>query len=297
MANLNYKHLHYFWVVAQEGSITKAAERLGVAIQTISGQLAVLERYLGKSLFAAQGRGLALTEAGRTALGFADRIFQLGEQLEETLRQPEAAGRLRLVVGISDGLPKLVAQRLLESVLKTTASLRLVCHEGEFQELLGDLALHRLDVVLTDRPAPSGGNLRVFSHPIGELELGFFAARALAERHAAGFPGGLAGAPLLLPSRHNMVRGQIDRWLEERGIRPDIVGEFEDSALLQTFGRAGLGLFPAPLVMADAVAGELDAVPVGAMTGVVEQIFAISNERRIRHPAVEALCAMPFSPR
>lgn len=294
MAKLNYKHLHYFWVVAQEGSVTRAADRLGVAVQTVSGQLALLERALGKALFAAQGRGLVLTEAGRVALGYADQIFQLGEQMVDALEAADGTRSLRLVAGISDGLPKLVAHRLLTSVMEKLDNMRLICHEGEFQDLLADLALHKLDVVLTDRPAPSGGNLRVFNHSLGELDVGLFGTRSLAERYTANFPACLQGAPMLLPTRHNMVRGQIDRWLESNGIRPDIVGEYEDSALLQTFGRSGLGIFPAPLALAGEVRRQLEAEPIGPMPGVQEQIYAISNERRIRHPAIEALYASPL---
>lgn len=291
---LNYKHLHYFWVVAQEGSVTRAAERLGVAVQTISGQLSLLERSLGKALFTAQGRGLALTEAGRMALGYADHIFQLGEQLQEALTDSDGTRNLRLVVGISDGLPKLVAHRLLSAVVAKLDNMRLICHEGEFQDLLGDLALHKLDLVLTDRPAPSGGNLRVYCHSLGELEVGLFATREVADGLAGDFPECVNGAPLLLPTRHNMLRGQIDLWLEEHRLKPDIVGEFEDSALLQTFGRGGLGIFPAPLALAAEVRRQLGAEPVGALNGVREHIYAISNERRIRHPAVEALYATPL---
>ncbi|MBL8449434.1 MAG: LysR family transcriptional regulator [Dechloromonas sp.] len=292
MPRLNYKHLHYFWIAAQEGSLTRAAERLGVAIQTVSGQIAVLERSLGRSLFTAQGRGLALTEAGRSALNYADRIFQLGDQLEKHLAHPDGPERLRLVAGISDGLPKLVAQRLLAEVQAPPARLRLVCHEGEFEDLLADLAVHRLDVVLTDRPAPGSGNLRLHSHSLGELAVGLFGTPPLADALRPGFPASLAGAPLLLPTRHNRLRDQIDLWLDEAGIKPDIVGEFEDSALLQTFGRSGLGLFPAPLELAATVATELGAHPVGPLRGVSEQIFAIANARRLAHPAVEALCAV-----
>ncbi len=292
MSLLNFKHLHYFWVAAQEGSLTRAAARLGVAVQTVSGQIGVLERSLGRALFVPQGRGLALTEAGRKALVYADRIFQLGNQLTDELVQDESRERLRLVAGISDGLPKIVAHRLLAETLAAHPRLRLVCHEGEFADLLADLAVHRLDVVLTDRPAPSGGNLRLASHALGELAVGLFGAPALAERFRIDFPKCLATAPLLLPSRHNRLRDQIDRWLEETGLRVDLVGEFEDSALLQTFGRAGLGLFPAPLDLAEAVARELGAQAVGRLEGVHEQIFAIANARRIPHPAVDALCAV-----
>lgn len=286
---LNFKHLHYFWVVAHEGSITKAAARLGVAVQTISGQLAVLERQLGRALFRSQGRGLALSEAGRVALGYADSIFQLGEALVDAVQDSDSETTLRLRAGISDGIPKLLAYRLLSAVTAMNADVRLICDEGEFEALLADLALHRLDVVLTDRPAPAGGNLKVFSNKLGDFATGLFATPELAARHGGDFPAGLTGAPLLLPSRHNLLRGRIDRWLEGAGVRPRIVGEFEDSALLNTFGREGLGIFPAPLALADQVAAQFGAQPLGAMDGVEDHIFMICNERRIRHPAIEVL--------
>ncbi len=291
MSNLNYKHLHYFWVVAHEGSMTRAAERLGVAVQTISGQLSLLERNLGKALFVSQGRGLALSDAGRLALGYADQIFQLGEALEEAVRTADSGNTLRLRTGISDGIPKLLAYRLLASVLAMPEDVRLICNEGSFEPLLAELALHHLDLVLTDRPAPVGGNLKVFSTRLGDFAAGLFGSAALVERYAPGFPGSLNGAPLFLPTRQNALRGRIDRWIESCGIRPRIVGEFQDSALLSTFGRAGLGFFPAPLVLAEQVAEQLDARPLGEMAGVSEQIYAISNERRIRHPAIEVLCS------
>jgi len=291
MTPLNYKHLHYFWVVAQEGSITRAAERLGLAVQTISGQLSLLERQLGKALFNSQGRGLVLSEAGRVALGYADQIFQLGDALVDAVQASGSESTLRLRTGISDGIPKLLAYRLLSSVTSMPVDVRLICDEGEFESLLGELALHRLDVVLTDRAAPVGGNLKVFSTRLGDFENGLFATPDLLERYQAGFPKSLDGAPMLLPTRHNALRGRIDRWLESTGIRPKIVGEFEDSALLNTFGRGGLGIFPAPLVLAEQIESQLNARVLGPMTGVSEQIYAISNERRIRHPAIEVLCA------
>jgi len=290
MTPLNYKHLHYFWVVAQEGSITRAADRLGVAVQTISGQLSLLERQLGKALFNSQGRGLVLSETGRLALGYADQIFQLGDALVDAVQTSDSESTLRLRAGISDGIPKLLAYRLLSRVTDMPADVRLICDEGEFDTLLADLALHRLDVVLTDRAAPVSGNLKVFSTHLGDFATGLFATPALIERHAGDFPHNLNGAPLLLPTRHNALRNRIERWLESYGVRPKIVGEFEDSALLNTFGRGGLGIFPAPLALAEDIGNQLNAHALGAMDGVSEQIYAISNERRIRHPAIEVLC-------
>ncbi len=291
MAQLNYKHLHYFWVVAQEGSMTRAAERLNVAIQTISGQLSLLERHLGKALFAAQGRGLTLTEAGRVALGYADQIFQLGDALVEAVELSGQETTLRLRAGITDGIPKLLAHQLLTSATAIPGDVRLVCDEGEFEDLLADLALHRLDVVLTDRPAPFGGNLKVFSHPIGNFATGIFGCTEMVDRYKPGFPQSMNGAPLLLPTRHHTLRARIDHWLEERNIKPRVVGEFEDSALLNTFGRAGKGLFPAPVALAEPIAAQLNAQLLGPLDQVSEQIFALSSERKIRHPAVEALHA------
>lgn len=290
MSQLNYKHLHYFWVVAQEGSITKAASRLDVAVQTISGQLSLLERQLGKTLFKPQGRGLVLSDTGRLVLGYADQIFQLGDALVQAVHQSDAESTLRLRAGISDGIPKLLAYQLLTQVTEMPQDIRLVCDEGEFETLLADLALHKLDVVLTDRAAPVGGNLKLFSTHLGDFATGLFGHPDLVAQHRDTFPDSLQGAPFLLPTRHNALRGRIDRWLEANHLHPRIVGEFEDSALLTTFGRGGLGLFPAPLALAEQVGAQLNAQPLGAMTGVSEQIYAISNERRIRHPAVEVLC-------
>lgn len=287
---INYKHLHYFWVVAKEGSITRAAERLGVAVQTISGQLSLLEKQLGRTLFNSQGRGLVLSDAGRIALGYADQIFMLGETLEDALQNSTGESTLRLRAGISDGIPKLLAYKLLSRVTEMPGDIRLVCDEGEFESLLADLALHRLDVVLTDRAAPVNANLKVFSSHLGDFPTGLYACESIGLRHNGTFPERLHDAPLLLPTRHNALRGRIDRWLDENMLRPRIVGEFEDSALLTTFGRGGLGIFPAPLALAGQIASQYDAHLIGVMDGVSEQIYAISNERRIRHPAVEVLC-------
>jgi LysR family transcriptional regulator, transcriptional activator of nhaA len=286
---LNFRHLYYFWVVAKEGGVTRAAERLGVAVQTISMQLALLEQSIGKSLLAPQGRRLVLTEAGRMALGYADQIFLLGEQMQEALAEADIGRSMRLTVGISDSLPKLIAYRLLETALQLPERVKLECYDGKFESLLADLALHKLDVVLTDRPVSAGTSLRVFSHPLGECQIMLFGIPTLAERYRDNFPASLSGAPLLLPTRNNAIRGRLDQWFEMHSIQPDVVGEFEDSALLKTFGRSGLGLFPAPSALAADVAGQFDAVPVGEISQVREQFFAISAERKIRHPAVEAI--------
>jgi len=288
-ASINYRHLYYFWVVAKEGSVTRAAERLDVAVQTISAQLGLLEQAIGKALLAPQGRRLVLTEAGRVALSYADQIFLLGEQLQEVLSENDIGQTMRLTVGLSDSLPKLTASRLLEAALKLPQKVKLVCHEDDFESLLGALSVHKLDVVLTDRAVPSGTTLRVFSHLLGESETMLYGLPDLAQRYGKDFPANLNGAPLLLPTRNHAIRGRLDHWFEVHDVRPDIVGEFDDSALLNTFGRSGMGMFPGPAALANDVKEQLGAMPVGELTEVREQVYAISNERKIKHPAVEAI--------
>lgn len=289
LTGLNYRHLYFFWVVAKEGSITQAAERLGLAIQTISTQLGLLEQSIGKSLFAPQGRRLVLTEAGRIALRYADQIFLLGEQMQEALADSEIGRTMRLTVGLSDSLPKLIASRVLQAALQLPDKIKLVCYEDRFETLLGDLSVHKLDVILADRPVQSGTTLRVFSHLLGESDIMLFGVPALAKKYRPGFPASLNGAPLLLPTRNNAIRGRIDHWFETQNLRPDIVGEFDDNALLNTFGRNGMGLFPAPSALTEDVEAQFGAMPVGELQNVHEQFYAISNERKIKHPAVDAI--------
>lgn len=288
--DLNYRHLYYFWVVAKEGGITRAAERLSLAVQTVSSQLTLLEQSLGKTLFSQQGRRLVLTEAGRVAMNYADQIFLLGLQLQEAVSEADS-GRIRLSVGISDSLPKLSAYRMLEEAMKINKKVRLVCYEDQFEALLADLALHKLDVVLTDREVQPGSALKVFSHQLFESEMLVVGAPELAAEYGKAFPGNLNGAPFLLPTRNNALRGKIDEWFVQANVKPDVVGEFEDNALLNTFGRRGLGLFFAPAALLPEIAEQFGAVQVGSVPGVREQFFVISNERKIKHPAVEAILA------
>jgi LysR family transcriptional activator of nhaA len=289
-SDLNFRHLYYFWVVAKEGGITRAAERLSLAVQTISSQLTLLEQSLGKTLFSQQGRRLVLTEAGRVAMNYADQIFLLGLQMQEAVNEADS-GRIRLAVGISDSLPKLSAYRMLEEAMKIDKKVRLVCYEDQFEALLADLALHKLDVVLTDREVQPGSALKVFSHQLFESEMLVVGAPELAERYGKDFPGNLNGAPFLLPTRNNALRGKIDEWFVQASVKPDVVGEFEDNALLNTFGRRGHGLFFAPAALAGDIREQFGALQVGAVPGVREQFYVISNERKIKHPAVEAIVA------
>ncbi len=288
--DLNFRHLYYFWVVAKEGGITRAAERLGLAVQTVSSQLTLLEQSLGKTMFSQQGRRLVLTEAGRVAMNYADQIFLLGLQMQEAVNEADS-GRIRLAVGISDSLPKLSAYRMLEEAMKIEKKVRLVCYEDNFEALLADLALHKLDVVLTDREVQPGSALKVFSHQLFESEMLVVGAPELVARYRQDFPDNLNGAPFLLPTRNNALRGKIDEWFVQSSVKPDVVGEFEDNALLNTFGRRGLGLFFAPAALAGEIAEQFGAHQVGAVPGVREQFYVISNERKIKHPAVEAILA------
>jgi LysR family transcriptional activator of nhaA len=284
----NYRHLYYFWVVAKEGGMARAAERLGMAVQTVSAQVRELERDLGCALLKPAGRGVALTDAGQAALHQAEQIFQLGAQLPELVRDVVAVPGVRLAVGISDSLPKLVVRRLLQPVIHTP-ELRLVCHEDRFEGLLAELALHHLDVVLTDRAPAPNPNLKVYSHSLGASPLGWYGPKALVDEARAGFPHSLGDVPVLLPTQHASVRGRLDHWFERHGIRPKVVGEFQDSALLATFGAAGMGIFPAAVWVNDKLITRYELAYLGPCDGVDEQFFAIGTEKRVMHPLVQKL--------
>ncbi len=284
----NHRHLYYFWVVAKEGSMSRAAERLDMAVQTVSAQVRELERNLGCQLLKPAGRGLALTEAGTVALQQAEQIFQLSQALPEQVLTTAQTPSVRLAVGIADGLPKLEVQRLLQPVLGV-AHLRLVCDDGEMADLLADLVLHKLDVVLTDHPAPSNLDLKVHSHSLGTSDIGWYGSPHWWALAHAGFPASLQDVPLLLPTTHSVVRGQIDRWLSQRGLRPRIAGEIEDSALLETFGSTDLGVFPAAMATQDDLLRRSGVKLIGACEGVQEHYYAISTERRVMHPLVQRM--------
>lgn len=289
MSTLNYKHLHYFWAVAKAGGVGKAAERLHLTPQSISGQLGVLEEALATQLFRRTGRTLELTEAGRLVLSYAEEIFVLGEELQEALRHQPASRTIQFRVGIADMVAKSVAYQLLEPAMRIEEKPRLQCREGRLDSLLGDLAVHRLDLVIADRPMPSKFNVRGFSHLLGECGLTFLAAPALAASHAGAFPQSLDGAPLLLPGEDAAVRPKLMRWLDKLRIHPRITGEFDDSALLNAFGQEGAGIYAVPSTIADSIQKQTGSVRVGQTDQVTEQFYAISTERRLTHPAVLAI--------
>ena len=286
--SFNYKHLYYFWVVAKEGGISRAADKLGMAVQTVSAQVRELERALGYALLKPAGRGLVLTDAGRAAMQQADQIFQLGESLPARVRDAVSAPTVRLAVGISDSLPKLVVRRLLQPAL-AEPNLRLLCLEGELDELLGDLALHRLDVVLSDRPAPPNPNIKLYSHALGSSGVAWYGTAALVKAAKNNFPQGLADVPILLPTAHTAVRARLDHWFEQRAIKPRVVGEFEDSALLKTFGASGMGVFPAAQWVHDDLLAHYKVQLVGPCDGITEHFFAIGTEKKVQHPLVQRL--------
>lgn len=284
----NHRHLYYFWVVAKEGSMSRAAERLDMAVQTVSAQVRELERDLGCQLLKPAGRGLALTEAGEVALQQAEQIFQLSQALPEQVLATAQAPSVRLAVGIADGLPKLEVRRLLQPVL-SVPNLRLVCDDGEMADLLADLVLHKLDVVLTDHPAPSSTQLKVHSHSLGASDIGWYGSPHWWEVAHAGFPASLQDVPVLLPTTHSVVRLQLDRWLNQKGLRPRVVGEIEDSALLETFGSTDLGVFPAALAAEAELFKRSQVKLIGACEGVQEHYYAISTERKVMHPLVQQM--------
>ena len=284
----SYRHLYYFWVVGKEGGIARAAARLGMAVQTVSTQVHELERSLGHALLKPAGRGLVLTEAGTVAMRQAEQIFQLGEQLPGAVRDAVRMPGVRLHVGISDGIAKLVVRSLMQPVMDGP-NLRLLCHVDEFNDLLGDLALHRLDVVLADRPAPPNPNLSVYGHPLGSSPLAWYAPASLAAAARRGFPQSLAHVPVLLPTQHAAVRPRIDQWFQRHGVRPRVAGEFEDSALLKTFGASGMGVFPAAERVHDALVDHYHVKQVGRCDGVEEHYYAIGTEKKVLHPLVRRL--------
>ena len=281
---INYRHLYYFWVVSQEGSISAAARKLEMTPQTISSQLARLEAQMGKSLFTQVGRQLELTEAARSVLPFADQIFMLGEQLQQTLAS-DSTPRQRFNIGVADALPKTVAQQLLAKAHNPHT--RLCCIEGSPDELMAKLALHQLDVVLADRPATQGA-LRLESQLLAQCPVMILASPTLAARYGEAFPASLNGAPMLLPTRDSTLRIQLDLWFSAQQIVPDIVGEFADSALMQAFGIAGIGLYPSPIITPEAIPSE-QLQTLGHLNGLFTDYYAIYVAKKINHPALDQL--------
>jgi len=283
---INYKHLHYFCAVAREGGIARASEQLHVTPQTISGQLRVLEDYLGADLFARVGRNLELTEVGRLVLSYADEIFSLGGELEEAVHQLPGGRPHVFRVGVVDVMPKSIAHRFLIPALHMDEPVRMICREASLDSLLAELAVHRLDLLLADRPIPTTVSMRGSSHKLGECGVSFFATEKIKRSLKGAFPHCLDGAPILLPSSDNQLRSGIDLWLDKHRIRPRMIAEFDDSALMKAFGRKGEGIFVAPAAIKAEVEQQYKVTAIGRVDEVKERFYAISAERRILHPVV-----------
>ena len=287
---MNYKHLHYFFQVAKLGGVARASERLHLSPQTISGQVQSLEEALGTPLFAKSGRGLALTEAGRMVLGYAEAIFSMGAELEEAVREHPRQGRpLEFRIGVADAVPKTIACRLIEPATQLPEPVRIVCREWKLDTLLGELALHRLDLVIADAPIPSDVSVRAFNHRLGSCGISFFAAPSLLAACTGRFPACLDGAPLLVPADESAVGQRLRAWLEAQSLHPRVVGECDDSALAKEFGRRGMGIFVGPTVLERDIEKQYGVRVLGSTNDVVEEFFAISIERRITHPCVTAI--------
>lgn len=286
---INYKHLHYFLTVAKTGAINRAADKLHLTPQTLSGQIKTFEDRLGVELLKRNGRRLELTPAGKLALSYADEIFQIGAELQEALSASPGTRMMPFRVGISDAVPKAIAHQLLMPALWLEDPVKLTCREDRLEQLVAELSIHRLDMVLADKPMPSNIDVRGYSHPLGECGVGFFASQKLARKMRGSFPGCLDGMPLLIPGEDSALRVPVLRWLEKQGVSPQVVGEFDDSALMKSFGQAGAGAFPAPAVIAGDVTSRYHVELLGQTEEIRERFFAITVERHVRHPAVLAV--------
>ncbi|NOY62393.1 MAG: transcriptional activator NhaR [Gammaproteobacteria bacterium] len=288
--NINYKHLRYFWIVAKEGSIARASDKLCLTPQTISGQIKVFEESIGVALFKRTGKRLILTEAGRVTMNYAEEIFSLGSELKEVLSSRPTGRPLRFTIGVTDVIPKLIAYRLIEPALHLPDPLKVICHENKLDNLLADIAVHKLDMIITDSPVRPNMNVKAFNHRLGECGVTFFATPQLAESYRDNFPHSLEQAPLLLPSSESAVHSTIVQWFDELQVHPHIVGEFDDSALMKAFGQAGVGVFSAPTVIQHEVTRQYKVEAIGSTTAIREQFYAVSAERKLKHPAVVAIC-------
>jgi LysR family transcriptional activator of nhaA len=286
---LNYKQLNYFWQVARAGSIARASEQLDLTPQTLSGQIGLLESSLEATLFKRVGRGLELTETGRLALSYADEIFEIGAEMEQALSGGTVKQVSQFRVGIADVMPKSIVYRLLAPAMSLDEPIKIICREDKLDKLLGDLAIHRLDLVLSDRPMPAQLDIKGDNHKLGECGISFFATPTLAAKYQEGFPASLNHAPLLVPSLDTAMRGRLMRWFDAERIRPQIVGEFDDSALMKAFGQAGIGIFTVPSVIAVEISRQYGVVELGKTEEVQDYYYAISVERRFDHPAVTAI--------
>ena len=286
MEFLNYHHLRYFWTVAKEGGLRKAADKLHVSQPTISAQIAALESVLSEKLFRRGGRSLALTEAGHRVLSYAEEIFSLGQELLDAVQQRPTARPLRVQIGITDSLPKLVSYEIIKPIFKLEQPVQVVCREGKASDLLAQLAAYRLDIVLADEPAPSSLPIKVFNHLLGECGMSFCAEPNLAATLKRKFPKSLNGAPVLLPASNAALRQSLEKWFQAGGLRPRLVAEFDDAALMKVAAVDGLGFFALPTLVAKEAMTRYGFQVIGRTEECRQQFYAISAERKLTHPAV-----------
>jgi LysR family transcriptional activator of nhaA len=286
---LNYHHLLYFWTVAREGSITAACGKLHLAQPTISGQLKKLETRIGGKLYERVGRELVLTELGRMVYGYADEIFSIGQELSDAIEGRPTGRPVEFHVGVPEVLPKLIVFRLLQPALSLPEPVQLICREGAQEQLLTMLAAHELDVVFSDSPAGSFVRVRAFNHPLGECGVGIFGTKQLRKQYARSFPQSCADAPFLMPGSGTALRRSVEQWLFETEIPVRVIGEFDDTALMKVFAEANIGLVPAPLAIEDDIRQQFDLHLIGVIPKTKEQFYAITVERKLRHPAVVAI--------
>ena len=289
MRHLNYSHLQYFWAVAREGSMAAAAQAMHITPQTISGQLRMLEESMGRPLFHRAGRRLVLTEFGQTVFEYADEIFTLGGELANFVRGEAQGGQLTLKVGLVSSLPKLIGERIIAPAFSIEEPVRLKCYEAPLSELLGDLATHKIDLVVSDQPLQQGLSLRAYNHRLGESGISFFASQRIADRFSTDFPSCLNDEPMLLPTAATALRRRLDDWLDDQGVNPNVIGEIGDSALMKAFGDAGLGIFPGPTAIEHEITSMYRATVIGRTEDLIERYYAISPERKLKHPAVVAI--------
>lgn len=288
--NMNYKHLHYFWTVAHEGSIANASKKLHITPQTISGQLSQLEGRIGSALFDKVGRGLKLTETGHLVLRYADDIFDLGRELSDVLRGAPAVGPSEFIVGAASALPKTIVYKIIEPALHLPHEISLTSREGPVEAMLADLAIHKVDMVLSDTPINNAVNVKAYNHLLGESELSCFAAPQLAKQYSKMFPRSLNNAPVLLPTPQYAVRQLLDGWFQDNDIHPMIRGQFDDSALMKSFGQVGIGVFFMSSTIEEEVCKNFNVKVIGRIEGVKQKYYAISAERKVRHPAIAEIC-------
>jgi LysR family transcriptional activator of nhaA len=289
MHNLNLKHLRYFWTVASQGSLTKAAEMLFITPQTISSQISDLENQLGKKLFSREGRNLVMTETGRLVFSYADEMFRLGNELQEVLAGHNPDQSITLKVGIAMVVPKLLAYRVLQPALESERNVHLICNEAPLVDLLADLSVHKLDIVLADSPLNPVLNIRAYNHELGQSGISFFAIPEVAGRLRNDFPNSLHGENMLMPNQGSQLRRSLDIWFKKKNLAPKAVAEFEDRALMKVFGEGGSGIFTSPTVVKDDVLQKYGVEVVGETEDISERYYLISAERHVKNPAISRI--------